>query len=383
MANKKTGFQYWSIETDRYQDKKIKRLKKEFKGMGVAVHDFILNEIYRDMGCFIMWDESTAFDVAEYWDIKETLLSEIVNYCCHVGLFNTKLLKSESMLSSKGILTRWIDWSTKMKRTSIVIPEKLKFMLEERDEFPEESTHCSTSLPGIKRKEKEITERKEVLAPGVPPEQKIYEEGLKTQTAESNKAGAKKFKAPQLEELKDFFQSTVGNPKNPGHWPPDLCYNEAAKMLDHYSANGWKQGRGKPIIDWQAACRNWIRNKREGAFEPLVAIEKKSNESGLDKLRSEVDPDRKIRNDINFLYESFLDGKEDFTNIDTTHYDFLKQSGLINFQTEVVTAISEKAVNFITENKYELTDKYKLICMKKFGVLEYFKQKQEQEALTA
>ncbi len=36
--------------------------------------------------------------------------------------------------------------------------------------------------------------------------------------------------------------------------------DEALAFIDHYQANGWVQGRGKPITDWQAAVRNWQRN---------------------------------------------------------------------------------------------------------------------------
>lgn len=35
---------------------------------------------------------------------------------------------------------------------------------------------------------------------------------------------------------------------------------DAEKFLDHYTANGWVQGKGKPIRDWQAAVRTWERN---------------------------------------------------------------------------------------------------------------------------
>lgn len=33
-------------------------------------------------------------------------------------------------------------------------------------------------------------------------------------------------------------------------------------FLDFYTANGWKQGKGKPIVDWRAAVRTWERNRR-------------------------------------------------------------------------------------------------------------------------
>ena len=32
------------------------------------------------------------------------------------------------------------------------------------------------------------------------------------------------------------------------------------KFVDFYSANGWKQGRNKPIVDWKAAVRTWERS---------------------------------------------------------------------------------------------------------------------------
>ncbi len=38
----------------------------------------------------------------------------------------------------------------------------------------------------------------------------------------------------------------------------------AAKFFNHFEANGWVQGRGKPIRDWRAALRNWVLN--ESAF---------------------------------------------------------------------------------------------------------------------
>lgn len=104
----KVGFAYYNTDTDRYQDIKIKRLKKDFGCAGIAVYDYILCEIYRVKGCFIEWDENTAFDVSEYFALKESTVNEIVNYCCSVGLFDDHLFKTDQILTSYAIQTQWL-----------------------------------------------------------------------------------------------------------------------------------------------------------------------------------------------------------------------------------------------------------------------------------
>jgi hypothetical protein len=56
--------------------------------------------------------------------------------------------------------------------------------------------------------------------------------------------GNKTFQPPTIEEVKAYC-SERGNSVNP------------SAFLAHYEANGWVQGRGKPIKDWKAAVRVW------------------------------------------------------------------------------------------------------------------------------
>jgi DNA-binding MarR family transcriptional regulator len=39
--------------------------------------------------------------------------------------------------------------------------------------------------------------------------------------------------------------------------------SEALAFFDYYEANGWTQGRNKPIKDWKAAARGWIRRSTQ------------------------------------------------------------------------------------------------------------------------
>lgn len=153
MSNNKTGFNYFPVDTDMFFNPKIRRLKKNFGCSGIAVYGYILCEIYRDKGCFIMWDENTAFDVAEYFGLKETLVDEIVNYCCSVGLFDKELLANERVLTSHSIQERFTEMSLKAKRKNFKIPEKYKIVHEESGKPPEECTQNSISLPQSKVKE--------------------------------------------------------------------------------------------------------------------------------------------------------------------------------------------------------------------------------------
>lgn len=151
MANIKTSLDYYRVDTDRYQDIRIKRLKKVFRGTGIAVYDYILCEIYRVRGCYIEWDESTVFDVAEYFDLKETQVKEIVNYCCSVGLFDKELLASGSVLTSSAIQRRYIEMCTAAKRKEIIIPEQYRIIPEQSKNILETSAIIQPGCRKVKK----------------------------------------------------------------------------------------------------------------------------------------------------------------------------------------------------------------------------------------
>ena len=68
---------------------------------------------------------------------------------------------------------------------------------------------------------------------------------------EDREQSDKRFVAPSLNEINEFC---VDNGFNV----------DAGAIFDYYTANGWMQGKNKPIKDWRAAVRQWVR--REGEF---------------------------------------------------------------------------------------------------------------------
>ena len=58
---------------------------------------------------------------------------------------------------------------------------------------------------------------------------------------------ASRFTPPTVDEVKVYCQER-GSSVDP------------EKFVDFYAANGWKQGKNKPIVDWKAAVRTWERS---------------------------------------------------------------------------------------------------------------------------
>lgn len=189
MASNKQGFNYFNIDTDRYQDSRIKRLKKTLGCVGLSVYDYILCEIYRVKGCFIVWDESTAFDVADYLEIKETVVQEVVNYCCNVGLFNKELRASENVLSSGSIQRRFLEMSIRAKRKKFIIPEKYCLIQEESNIIQEESN---------------IIQEKNAQIP-----QRVKESKVKERRVEESISAPPDFFSKNIKERKAFFKSIL------------------------------------------------------------------------------------------------------------------------------------------------------------------------------
>ena len=60
-----------------------------------------------------------------------------------------------------------------------------------------------------------------------------------------------RFAPPTVEEVKEYCIER-GNGIDPQHF------------VDYYTANGWKQGAGKPIKDWKACVRTWEGRNNSG-----------------------------------------------------------------------------------------------------------------------
>lgn len=129
--NKKVGFDWYSVDTDRYDDVRIRRLNIACGTKGLAVYDYLLARIYREKGCYIVCDDDCIFAVAEYLKMTESAVKEIISCCGSVGLFHDEFLLRDSngallsrggVITSKAIQRRYVEMCEFARRKTFEMP---------------------------------------------------------------------------------------------------------------------------------------------------------------------------------------------------------------------------------------------------------------------
>lgn len=121
----KTGLSYYSVDTDIFSNRKIKRLLR-FKGSeGYLIYSYLLTEVYRDDGYFLKIDENCLFDISDFLNIDEKQITDVINFCCEIGLFNSDIFQKENALTSLNIQDFWVKVSTKARRKNKEVEENL------------------------------------------------------------------------------------------------------------------------------------------------------------------------------------------------------------------------------------------------------------------
>lgn len=261
MANNKTGLNYYNVDTDRYLDIRIRRLVKDHGCRGLAVYDYLLCEVYRVQGCFVVWDEGTAFNVAEYLGLKESNVFEIVRYCGSMGLFNKELL-SRGIITSASIQRRYLEMCNRSKRKIAKIPEECRIIPEESVENPEVWTQ--------RKKERNIstttTAREDSNILG-------SEDSVKNPLSTPEKSSAKKVPPqPVPDGTYEYIPigEVAGWMKTNTQWFEAFCMNNrldpefVKRKIDEFARECENNGEvSKDKRDCIRHFNNWLRKRRD------------------------------------------------------------------------------------------------------------------------
>ena len=205
------------------------------------------------------------------------------------------------------------------------------------------------------------------------PTHKIFKKNKKIQNAINDMAQVpKSVHMPALTEVEKFFTDT--------NYP----IAEAKKFYNHYKAIGWKIQGVTPIEDWKALVEKWMENSKKW--------EDRSPLSARRGVGGEADPVK----DIQYLFESYLEGKKIFHHITTDHFTQLKLKLELNEETiqqawhERTNQLSGTNQNSIIKlweaylsnnpnNELVLNDKPNLIALvKRIAVINHFNNLKKQ-----
>lgn len=154
---RKIGLDYFPVDVDVFEDKKMMLLSSDFGLVGELIYIKLLCRIYKN-GYFIKWDEDECKMFVKWAGNGVTVnqVKEVVIACLKRSLLDEPVFKVCGILTSKGIQERYQHICKQLKRPSEITPEhdctgffrmkqglspeKTRLSPEETPLIPEEST---------------------------------------------------------------------------------------------------------------------------------------------------------------------------------------------------------------------------------------------------
>lgn len=115
---KKTGIDYFPMDTDMFEDDKIRLIKAEFGASGIVVYILLLCKIYRN-GWFYLWGGDECLLLTEQLGagFVPSKVEEVVKGLVRRSLFDKGVFDSFHALTSAGIQKRYVTVARQMGRT--------------------------------------------------------------------------------------------------------------------------------------------------------------------------------------------------------------------------------------------------------------------------
>lgn len=116
----KRGIDFFSFDVDFFEDEKIQFVSARFGIKGEVCAIRLLTRIYRN-GYFIKWDEDSAYLFAKVAgkEISPGLVNEVVHELVKRGFFDKTIFDLFSILTSRGIQTRYLKACSRRKQVEM------------------------------------------------------------------------------------------------------------------------------------------------------------------------------------------------------------------------------------------------------------------------
>lgn len=221
-------FAGWKVDV-LDNDTKIGRL---IEAQGIAaftVYFYLCQHAYATHGYYLDWDYSYCAMTARKLGkgASAEFVKNVVDMCFQCSLFDKGLFEQCGVLTSRGIQRRY--FAAVQNRVSIHKSKEFWLLKPEECQGFDLCTQNSNFPPRNSTKEKK-RKQKDIIQ-------------------KSNTTRAL-FQPPTVEEVKAYCEERKNG-------------IDPERFHDYYTANGWVQGKGKPIKDWKACVRTWERTERK------------------------------------------------------------------------------------------------------------------------
>lgn len=242
----RVGLDYWPMDVDYFNDPKFQflRAKCGFKGEWICIR--LLATIYRN-GYYTPWSEDDQLLFAKNLNegIRLSQVCAVVNEAIKRELFSEVMFLENSILTSRGIQTRYIKACTDSRRKIVEIEPKYSLLTQKPELLPNQSELISTENTQRER-EREREKDKEIES-----------------ESESEKISLPSlvFKKPFLEDLEWFNETSKLI-----ELQSDKLQRSAAKFWDEKYPTGknWTS-----LLDLRNHFMNW-RPKQPKISEYLI-----------------------------------------------------------------------------------------------------------------
>lgn len=102
----KEGLSYFPFDVDFFSDKKIKILKSRYGADGITLYMYLLCEIY-NTGYYLETDDDYLYIISDDLNMSYEKIRQIMNFLLERSLFDNTLFKSDKVLTSVGIQSRF------------------------------------------------------------------------------------------------------------------------------------------------------------------------------------------------------------------------------------------------------------------------------------
>lgn len=137
----KKGLEYFPFDVGFFSDKKIKILKSRYGADGIVIYQYLLCEIYKENGYYLVVDEDFDYIISDDLNMESNKVKQVLNFLLERSLFDNKLFQSDKVLTSAGIQKRYQEAVKVRASKKPIVIEKYWLLNEEETAAYVKVTH--------------------------------------------------------------------------------------------------------------------------------------------------------------------------------------------------------------------------------------------------